>query len=70
MYSGNFEDGKENGFGTLTSPDGVKYRGQFKNGQKHGYGIQLWRTRTYDGEWYVPTPCVGSELYRSAPRIL
>jgi hypothetical protein len=52
VYSGNFENGKEHGFGTLTCPDNVKYRGQFQNGVKHGYGIQLWKTRTYDGEWY------------------
>ena len=39
------------GFGTLVFPDSVKYRGQFEKGVKHGYGIQLWKTRTYDGEW-------------------
>lgn len=53
VYSGHFENGKETGFGTLTHPDGVKYRGQFKGGAKEGYGIMLWKTRTYDGEWYV-----------------
>ena len=53
VYSGTFENGKENGFGTLSHSDGVKYRGQFKNGVKEGYGIMLWKTRTYDGEWYV-----------------
>ena len=41
----------QTGFGTLLFPDAVKYRGQFQKGVKHGYGIQLWKTRTYDGEW-------------------
>jgi hypothetical protein len=54
VFTGNFENGKENGFGTLVYPDSVKYRGQFVDGVKQGYGIQLWKTRTYDGEWYVP----------------
>jgi MORN repeat len=49
-------DGKENGFGTLTLPDGVKYRGQFQNGFKEGYGVMLWKTRTYDGEWAENKP--------------
>jgi hypothetical protein len=53
VYIGHFENGKESGFGTLTHPDGVKYRGQFNQGVKEGYGIMLWKTRTYDGEWYV-----------------
>lgn len=53
VYSGHFDTGKECGFGTLSHPDGVKYRGQFRRGAKDGYGIMLWKTRTYDGEWYV-----------------
>ena len=52
VYNGNYDGGREHGFGTLTFPDGTKYRGQFRKGTKHGYGIQLWKTRTYDGEWY------------------
>jgi len=56
VYSGTFEDGKETGFATLSCPDGTKYRGQFKNGKKCGYGIQLWKTRTYDGEWEDDKP--------------
>jgi hypothetical protein len=49
-------NGKEHGFGTLTLPDGVKYRGHFQNGVKEGYGIMLWKTRTYDGEWVQDKP--------------
>jgi hypothetical protein len=56
VYNGNFQDGKEHGFGTLTLPDGVKYRGQFRCGVKEGYGIMLWKTRTYDGEWIQNKP--------------
>jgi hypothetical protein len=56
VYNGNFENGKEHGFGTLTFSDGVKYRGQFQQGVKQGYGIQLWKTRTYDGEWNKNKP--------------
>jgi hypothetical protein len=56
VYNGNFENGKQHGFGSLTHPDGVKYRGQFCNGLKEGYGIMLWRTRTYDGEWKNDKP--------------
>jgi hypothetical protein len=56
VYQGQYCQGHEHGFGTLTETDAsgkdaVKYRGQFRQGQRHGYGIQIWRHKTYDGEW-------------------
>ncbi|MCL1911952.1 MAG: hypothetical protein FWG13_07085, partial [Leptospirales bacterium] len=32
QYAGEYKDGKPNGEGTLTWPDGDKYIGQFQNG--------------------------------------
>lgn len=53
VYSGQYNNGSENGFGTLTEEgQHTKYRGQFKNGKRNGYGIQIWKNKTYDGEWY------------------
>lgn len=52
VYRGHYDVGFEHGFGTLTEAAGVaKYRGQFKLGQRHGYGVQIWKEKTYDGEW-------------------
>ena len=52
MYRGQYEQGFEHGFGCLTEADGIsKYRGSFRYGQRHGYGIQIWKEKTYDGEW-------------------
>lgn len=39
-YVGEWQDGKRNGHGTLTSPDGTKYVGEWKDGKRTGYGIQ------------------------------
>lgn len=53
VYSGQYRNGAENGFGILTErSQHTKYRGQFKDGKRNGYGIQIWNTKTYDGEWY------------------
>lgn len=52
VFRGQYEQGFEHGFGSLTEADGIaKYRGQFRFGQRHGYGIQIWKEKTYDGEW-------------------
>jgi len=56
VYQGQYSEGKEQGFGTLTETDeegkdATKYRGQFRLGQRQGYGIQIWREKSYDGEW-------------------
>ena len=48
-YIGEIENGKPNGTGTITFPDGQKYVGEYKDGKKHGQG-----TYTYtDGRKYV-----------------
>ena len=39
MYVGKFKDGKYNGQGAVTSPDGLKYVGGYKDGKKNGQGI-------------------------------
>ena len=38
-YKGEITNGKPNGQGTITYPDGGKYVGEFKDGKKHGHGI-------------------------------
>jgi hypothetical protein len=37
-YSGDYVNGKPNGFGTYTWANGSYYEGEFKNGLKHGKG--------------------------------
>ena len=37
-YIGEIENGKPNGQGTYTFPDGKKYEGKFKDGKEHGKG--------------------------------
>ena len=52
IYKGQYEGGFEHGFGTLTEADGLcRYRGNFRYGQRHGYGTQIWKEKTYEGEW-------------------
>ena len=47
-YIGEIKNGKPNGQGTYTFPDGKKYEGKFKDGKEHGKG-----TYTYpDGVKY------------------
>ena len=48
-YVGDVKNGKPNGQGTETSPEGGKYEGEWKNGKKEGQGklIQV------DGSKYV-----------------
>ena len=47
-YEGDIRNGKPNGQGTITYPDGRKYVGEFKDEEFHGKGTM---TRT-DGGWY------------------
>ena len=48
-YQGQVKDGKPNGLGSLTYPDGSKYVGEYKDGKRHGQG-----TYTFpDGKKYV-----------------
>lgn len=60
VYSGEYQNGFEQGFGCLVEQEGgvdsddgsqIKYRGQFKAGRRHGNGVQVWSDKTYDGEW-------------------
>ena len=48
-YVGKIENGKPNGTGSITFPDGTMYVGKLKDGKRNGQG-----TRTYpNGEKYV-----------------
>ena len=48
-YRGEISDGKPNGLGTLTLPNGENYVGEWKDDKKHGQG-----TETYpNGSKYV-----------------
>jgi len=38
VYKGDVENGKPNGQGTLTTPEGYKYEGEWKDGVKNGQG--------------------------------
>ena len=48
-YVGEIENGKPNGQGTETFPDGQKYEGEWKNGKYHGQG----NLTSSDGRKYV-----------------
>jgi len=51
-YQGQVKDGKPNGLGSLTYPDGSKYVGEFKDGKKHGQGTFTWSNgKKSVGEW-------------------
>ena len=38
QYKGDIENGKPNGLGIMTYPDGSKYLGEYKDGKKDGHG--------------------------------
>ena len=46
QYVGQYKDGKYDGQGTLTFPDGRKYVGQFKDGKYNGHKIFPWASGT------------------------
>ena len=48
-YVGEIKNGKPNGHGTLTKPEGSIYVGEFKDGKYHGQGTFNW----YDGDKFV-----------------
>ena len=51
-YQGQVKDGKPNGLGSLTYPDGSKYVGEYKDGKYHGQGTYtLTNGSKYVGEW-------------------
>ena len=51
VYQGEFVAGYQEGIGTLLTAHGQQYRGNFQWGQRHGFGVQIWTTKTYEGEW-------------------
>ena len=51
-YVGEIKNGKPNGHGTLTKPEGSKYVGKFNDGKYHGQGtLTLTNGTRYEGEW-------------------
>ena len=51
-YIGEIKNGKPNGQGTYTFPDGKKYEGKFKDGKEHGKGTYTYPDGVkYEGEW-------------------
>ena len=52
-YKGKITNGKPNGFGVLTYPDGTKYVGEYKNGLYHGQGTLTSEKGDFEGDRYV-----------------
>ena len=51
-YIGEIENGKPNGTGTITFPDGEKYEGEWKDGKRNGQGTYTFRSGAkYVGRW-------------------
>ena len=51
-YKGEIKNGKPNGQGTITYPDGDKYVGKWRDGLKNGQGTYTWSDGDkYVGEW-------------------
>jgi hypothetical protein len=51
-YAGQFKNGKKNGQGTYTWPDGAKYVGRWKDGDFNGQGTHTWPNGDkYVGRW-------------------
>ena len=51
-YKGDWKNGKKNGQGTITYPDGTKYVGEFKEDSFHGQGTITYPDGIkYVGEW-------------------
>ena len=51
-YVGEIENGKPNGQGIITFPDGRKYEGHFEKGEMHGQGIFTFPDeRKFSGEF-------------------
>jgi hypothetical protein len=68
-YKGEFQNGKQHGFGKFTWPDGEFYEGHWLNGLFHGHGIYC----TPDGvstqySFSKGLPEIGSTCQVAAPR--
>lgn len=56
-YDGEYQDGKMNGRGILTSVDGRRYEGQYRDDKQDGRGIDTWPDgRRYEGEYKAGVP--------------
>ena len=52
IYKGDVENGKPNGVGFMTYPDGTHYIGEWKNGKFHGIGtLTAFYGNMYVGGW-------------------
>jgi len=52
IYTGEIENGKMHGKGTLVYPNGEKYDGDWVHGKRHGIGTYEYSdSSTYEGEW-------------------
>ena len=52
VYKGEWKNGKPNGLGVMTYPDGHKYVGEWKNGKYNGQGTFSWSNgNKYVGEF-------------------
>jgi len=52
VYKGDVENGKPNGQGTHTTPEGYKYEGEWKDGEMNGQGTYTYPDgRKYEGHW-------------------
>ena len=52
IYNGEAENGKPNGMGIMSFPDGRKYVGQWKDGKEHGLGALSYVMGERKGEKY------------------
>ena len=60
-YVGEIENGKPNGQGTETSPDGTKYVGEWKDDKRSGQGTYTYSSGDkYVGEWKDDKPWNGT----------
>ena len=51
-YRGEMSDGKPNGLGTLTLPNGENYVGEWRDGKRNGHGTHFSPNgKKYEGEW-------------------
>lgn len=50
-YSGTMLDGKQEGRGSYTFPDGDRYDGEYRGGNEEGQGVMTWKDAKYSGAW-------------------
>ncbi len=67
-YEGEIRDGKANGKGALSFPDGRKYVGEFKDDKRHGQGTWTIGGFKYEGGWQDDNyHGQGTETYPKGP---